>query len=240
MGRWVVCLCLTPFALFLHLVSKPVSLPRRAAWWLLVAALGDPDEVRAKLKRESEAAAVRASHSTGSGSGEDENCTILIGSGSGDEQRGKGSVNEEDAPEPSTTATPSSNHSATANATSSPTSSSLRGGLLEELWSPSGPLHRLRPQFHRSHGYDLLRVVLFGGALLGLQLLDMSRVYHYIRGQAMIKLYVIISMVEIFDRLISSFGQDVLDSLYWTVRTETTVGGWLLWYAGFFKRTWGH
>jgi len=54
--------------------------------------------------------------------------------------------------------------------------------------------------------------------MVGLQFLDMSRIYHHIRGQEMIKLYVIISMVEIFDRLLSSFGQDVLDSLYWTVR----------------------
>lgn len=59
---------------------------------------------------------------------------------------------------------------------------------------------------------------LFMGALAGLQFLDMSRIYHHIRGQEMIKLYVIISMVEIFDRLLCSFGQDVLDSLYWTVR----------------------
>ena len=40
----------------------------------------------------------------------------------------------------------------------------------------------------------------------------------------MIKLYVILSMVEIFDRLLSSFGQDVLDTLYWTVRTNPRAG----------------
>ena len=78
----------------------------------------------------------------------------------------------------------------------------------------------LRPNFHRTHAYDLLRMALFVGTCVGLQALNMSRVYHFIRGQAMIKLYVIISMVEIFDRLLSSFGQDVLDSLYWTVRTD--------------------
>lgn len=41
-----------------------------------------------------------------------------------------------------------------------------------------------------------------------------------LRSQAMIKLYVIVSIVEMFDRLISSFGQDVLDTLYWSVRTR--------------------
>jgi hypothetical protein len=82
----------------------------------------------------------------------------------------------------------------------------------------------LIPKFHRTDAYDLLRVVLFVGTLLGLQLLDMSRVYHNIRGQALIKLYVILNMVEIFDRLLSSFGQDALDSLYRTVSTTPFSG----------------
>jgi hypothetical protein len=39
--------------------------------------------------------------------------------------------------------------------------------------------------------------------------------YHWIRGQAMLKLYVLIAIVEVFDRLLCSFGQDAWDSLYW-------------------------
>ena len=39
------------------------------------------------------------------------------------------------------------------------------------------------------------------------QLLNMSRVYHYIRGQTLIKLYVLTAMMEIFDKLLCSFGQ---------------------------------
>lgn len=39
----------------------------------------------------------------------------------------------------------------------------------------------------------------------------------------MLKLYVLIAMAEIFDRLMSSLGQDVLDSLYWnTTRRPRT------------------
>jgi len=34
----------------------------------------------------------------------------------------------------------------------------------------------------------------------------------------MIKLYVLIAIMEVFDRLMSSFGQDALDSLYWNTR----------------------
>jgi hypothetical protein len=39
--------------------------------------------------------------------------------------------------------------------------------------------------------------------------------YHWIRGQATLKLYVLIGIVEVFDRLLCSIGQDALDSLYW-------------------------
>ncbi|KAF3838765.1 hypothetical protein F7725_010533 [Dissostichus mawsoni] len=36
------------------------------------------------------------------------------------------------------------------------------------------------------------------------------------RGQSVIKLYIIYNMLEVADRLFSSFGQDILDALYWT------------------------
>ncbi|CAN0372190.1 unnamed protein product, partial [Ectocarpus sp. 6 AP-2014] len=45
-----------------------------------------------------------------------------------------------------------------------------------------------------------MRGATFAAALGSLQFLEMSRVYHYIRGQAMVKLYVLIAMVEIFDK----------------------------------------
>lgn len=38
--------------------------------------------------------------------------------------------------------------------------------------------------------------------------------YHNIRGQAAIKLYVIYNMLEVFDRLLSALGQDILDCLF--------------------------
>jgi hypothetical protein len=39
--------------------------------------------------------------------------------------------------------------------------------------------------------------------------------YHWIRVQSMVKLYLLIAIVEVFDRLMCSLGQDCLDSLYW-------------------------
>uniref|UniRef100_A0A6Q2ZJW8 Transmembrane anterior posterior transformation 1a n=1 Tax=Esox lucius TaxID=8010 RepID=A0A6Q2ZJW8_ESOLU len=45
---------------------------------------------------------------------------------------------------------------------------------------------------------------------------DYSMMYHLIRAQSVIKLYIIYNMLEVADRLFSSFGQDILDALYWT------------------------
>ncbi|CAM9669299.1 unnamed protein product [Ectocarpus sp. 12 AP-2014] len=73
---------------------------------------------------------------------------------------------------------------------------------------------RRRPTVNRPLVYDWMRGATFAAALGSLQFLEMSRVYHYIRGQAMVKLYVLIAMVEIFDKLMCSFGQDAQDSLY--------------------------
>ncbi|TMW59025.1 hypothetical protein Poli38472_007170 [Pythium oligandrum] len=74
--------------------------------------------------------------------------------------------------------------------------------------------------FRRTHFYDLMVAVIISVGTIVLWQVDMSRVYHIIRGQAMIKLYVLFTMIEIFDRLFSSLGQDVLDSLYYTARFQ--------------------
>ncbi|CAH1257963.1 TAPT1 [Branchiostoma lanceolatum] len=45
---------------------------------------------------------------------------------------------------------------------------------------------------------------------------DTSMLYHLVRGQALIKLYIIFNMLEVADRLFSAVGQDILDALFWT------------------------
>ncbi|KAL0487183.1 TAPT1 [Acrasis kona] len=50
---------------------------------------------------------------------------------------------------------------------------------------------------------------------------DYSHVYHIVRGESALKLYVIYNMLEVFDRLCSAFGQDVQDSLYFGVTDFT-------------------
>ncbi|EXJ95490.1 hypothetical protein A1O1_00612 [Capronia coronata CBS 617.96] len=61
---------------------------------------------------------------------------------------------------------------------------------------------------------DILKGLLIICTCLILLKLDASRMYHWIRGQAAIKLYVIYNLLEVCDRLLSALGQDVLECLF--------------------------
>ncbi|PGH08450.1 hypothetical protein GX51_01278 [Blastomyces parvus] len=61
---------------------------------------------------------------------------------------------------------------------------------------------------------DILKGFLMICTCLILMYFDASRVYHWIRGQAAIKLYVIYNVLEVGDRLLSAIGQDVLECLF--------------------------
>ncbi|XP_074177752.1 transmembrane anterior posterior transformation protein 1 homolog [Rhinolophus sinicus] len=63
---------------------------------------------------------------------------------------------------------------------------------------------------------DILKGVLLVICYFMMHYVDYSMMYHLIRGQSVIKLYIIYNMLEVADRLFSSFGQDILDALYWT------------------------
>ncbi|KAG9443942.1 hypothetical protein H6P81_015282 [Aristolochia fimbriata] len=56
-------------------------------------------------------------------------------------------------------------------------------------------------------------VVLAGGVAC-LQGTDISLIYHIIRGQGTVKLYVVYNVLEIFDKLCQSFGEDVVQVLF--------------------------
>ncbi|KAI0695540.1 eukaryotic membrane protein family-domain-containing protein [Cytidiella melzeri] len=62
---------------------------------------------------------------------------------------------------------------------------------------------------------DILRALLLVASLVILSpLTDASKIYHSIRGQDTIKLYVIFNALEIADRLCGAIGQDIIDSLF--------------------------
>ncbi|EAT86260.2 hypothetical protein SNOG_06429 [Parastagonospora nodorum SN15] len=62
--------------------------------------------------------------------------------------------------------------------------------------------------------YHILKGLLIVFSCLLLMRFDASRMYHGIRGQSAIKLYVIYNLLEVCDRLLSAIGQDVLECLF--------------------------
>jgi len=65
-----------------------------------------------------------------------------------------------------------------------------------------------------NHKADLLHGALIIISCMILVQFDASRMYHKIRGQAAIKLYVIYNVLEVFDRLLSAIGQDIIECLF--------------------------
>ncbi|KAF1940597.1 DUF747-domain-containing protein [Clathrospora elynae] len=65
-----------------------------------------------------------------------------------------------------------------------------------------------------SHKADILKGMLVIASCFILMRFDASRMYHGIRGQSAMKLYVIYNVLEVCDRLLSAVGQDVLECLF--------------------------
>lgn len=65
-----------------------------------------------------------------------------------------------------------------------------------------------------SHKADILKGLLIVSSCFVLMRFDASRMYHGIRGQSAIKLYVLYNLLEVCDRLLSAVGQDVLECLF--------------------------
>ncbi|KAL0088417.1 eukaryotic membrane protein family-domain-containing protein [Phycomyces blakesleeanus] len=75
---------------------------------------------------------------------------------------------------------------------------------------------RLRP----SQKCDLLKGLLITITCISMCSFDPSRLYHFIRGQAVLKLYVVFNVLEICDKLCCSVGVDILDALF----SKATLG----------------
>ncbi|KAJ3118955.1 hypothetical protein HDU96_005192 [Phlyctochytrium bullatum] len=82
--------------------------------------------------------------------------------------------------------------------------------------------------FNAAQRVDILKGSLLFLCSYMLEHVDASKVYHSVRGQATIKLYVIFNVLEICDKLCSAFGHDILDSLFskaqsaaWQSRTRS-------------------
>lgn len=76
-----------------------------------------------------------------------------------------------------------------------------------------------------SHKADILKGLLVVASCFVLMRFDASRMYHGIRGQSAIKLYVIYNVLEVCDRLLSAMGQDVLECLFSRETLERNADG---------------
>ncbi|XP_026821239.1 protein TAPT1 homolog [Rhopalosiphum maidis] len=79
-----------------------------------------------------------------------------------------------------------------------------------------------RKQLSSAEICDLLKMAVLITCYIMLVPLDTSMIYHLIKSQSVIKLYIFFNMLEVGDKLFSSFGQDVLDALYWTATEPKT------------------
>lgn len=83
----------------------------------------------------------------------------------------------------------------------------------------SGSFHHKRTKSTPSnlttfHKADILQGLVILCSSMVLMTLDASRMYHFIRAQSAIKLYVIYNILEVGDRLLSAIGQDILECLF--------------------------
>lgn len=100
-----------------------------------------------------------------------------------------------------------------------------------------------RRYLHSSHKCDILKALLIIMSCYILsRISDASKMYHSVRGQDVVKLYVIFNVLEIADRLCCSFGQDLLDSLFsrLTLARRKDGGQPYLRPAGFFLLSLGY
>lgn len=67
--------------------------------------------------------------------------------------------------------------------------------------------------YAREHLNDVLWLFMLAVAVTYTHMLDVSVIYHYIRGQETIKLYMACHVLETFDKLLCSFNSNVLDAL---------------------------
>ncbi|XP_076174297.1 protein TAPT1 homolog [Ptiloglossa arizonensis] len=74
---------------------------------------------------------------------------------------------------------------------------------------------------------DLLKGILVISCWAVTWKVDTSMMYHLVKSQSVIKLYIFYNMLEVGDRLFSAFGQDTIDALLWTAtepRSKTQTG----------------
>lgn len=74
-----------------------------------------------------------------------------------------------------------------------------------------------RFKLSRWQSYELVRGLLTMSCFVALRSVKSSFLYHLIRSQSFIKIYVIYNFFDTMDRLLTMFGRDIVESLYWLI-----------------------
>ncbi|KAF1755319.1 hypothetical protein GCK72_021888 [Caenorhabditis remanei] len=93
---------------------------------------------------------------------------------------------------------------------------------LRFLMSIFGALLRVK-RWTSAETCDFLKVLIIFAASMLIREIDSSFLYHQVRSQGTIKLYIFYNMLEVADRLFSSLGQDMFDALLFTANSEKRV-----------------
>ncbi|XP_020672701.1 protein POLLEN DEFECTIVE IN GUIDANCE 1 [Dendrobium catenatum] len=84
--------------------------------------------------------------------------------------------------------------------------------ILIIIWRVLRTRHFQRPNAAELSDFGCFIVLVLG--VTTLQRTDISLIYHMIRGQGTVKLYVVYNVLEVFDKLCQSLGEDVLQVLF--------------------------
>lgn len=74
-----------------------------------------------------------------------------------------------------------------------------------------------RFRLSRWQSYELVRGLLIVSCLVVLRHVKSSFLYHLIRSQSFVKIYVIYNFLDTIDRLLTVFGRDIVEALYWLI-----------------------
>ena len=103
----------------------------------------------------------------------------------------------------------------------------LSGFLLRHTAVASWPA-RLQRRFTRVHAFELIRAGMLVSVIYVLRQVETGAVYHFLKHQdtkaAAIKLYLIVGIMEVGERLLISFGTDALDAVQHAVYAAPAPG----------------
>jgi len=80
-----------------------------------------------------------------------------------------------------------------------------------------------RQELRTDYVRDLCNITLLLACFKALGFLHIGQLYHMVRAQSVMKLYVLYNMLQVFEKLMYSLGEDLLDALYGCSRNKSPI-----------------